>query len=83
MRSAVIHRKTNETDVNIKLNLDGGGLGGEGEGEGLTHASQHGGGQSISVNTGIGFLDHMLHALAKHGGWSLLLTCKGDLYSML
>lgn len=22
----------------------------------------------------------MLHALAKHGGWSLDVTCKGDLY---
>ncbi|KAI9481597.1 MAG: putative HIS3-imidazoleglycerol-phosphate dehydratase [Benjaminiella poitrasii] len=36
--------------------------------------------QKINVNTGIGFLDHMLHALAKHGGWSLDITCKGDLW---
>ena len=36
--------------------------------------------QEIEINTGIGFLDHMLHALAKHGGWSLQLQCKGDLY---
>jgi imidazoleglycerol-phosphate dehydratase len=27
-------------------------------------------------------LDHMLHALAKHAGWSLALNCKGDLHSM-
>ncbi|KND03237.1 imidazoleglycerol-phosphate dehydratase [Spizellomyces punctatus DAOM BR117] len=36
--------------------------------------------QSIEVNTGVGFLDHMLHALAKHSRWSLTLTCKGDLH---
>ncbi|KAI7898750.1 Imidazoleglycerol-phosphate dehydratase-domain-containing protein [Cokeromyces recurvatus] len=36
--------------------------------------------QKINVNTGIGFLDHMLHALAKHGGWSLDISCKGDLW---
>ncbi|KAL0135713.1 Imidazoleglycerol-phosphate dehydratase-domain-containing protein [Mucor lusitanicus] len=28
----------------------------------------------------LGFLDHMLHALAKHGGWSLDVTCVGDLH---
>jgi imidazoleglycerol phosphate dehydratase HisB len=26
-------------------------------------------------------LDHMLHALAKHAGWSLRIRCKGDLHS--
>jgi imidazoleglycerol-phosphate dehydratase len=26
-------------------------------------------------------LDHMLHALAKHAGWSLALICEGDLHS--
>ncbi len=31
------------------------------------------------VGTGIGFLDHMLFSLAKHGGFDLTLTCKGDL----
>ncbi|KAI8967639.1 imidazoleglycerol phosphate dehydratase [Mycotypha africana] len=36
--------------------------------------------QKIDINTGIGFLDHMLHALAKHGGWSLSVSCKGDLW---
>ncbi|KAI8331288.1 Imidazoleglycerol-phosphate dehydratase-domain-containing protein [Blakeslea trispora] len=36
--------------------------------------------QKIHVDTGIGFLDHMYHALAKHGGWSLNLVCKGDLH---
>jgi len=32
-----------------------------------------------SIQTGIGFLDHMLTLLAFHGGISLSLTCKGDL----
>jgi imidazoleglycerol-phosphate dehydratase len=36
--------------------------------------------QSIDVHTGIGFLDHMIHALAKHSKWSLTLNCTGDLY---
>jgi len=36
--------------------------------------------QSIELATGIGFLDHMYHALAKHAGWSLHLNCKGDLH---
>lgn len=33
----------------------------------------------IKVDTGIGFYDHMLEALAKHGNFGLSLTCKGDL----
>ena len=32
-----------------------------------------------SVNTGIGFLDHMLTALSRHGRFDLELSCKGDL----
>jgi imidazoleglycerol-phosphate dehydratase len=34
---------------------------------------------SASVNTGIGFLDHMLTALALHARFDLELTCRGDL----
>ena len=33
----------------------------------------------IHVTTGIGFFDHMLEQLAKHGGFALELTCTGDL----
>ncbi len=32
-----------------------------------------------SISTGIGFLDHLLSSLAHHAGWTLALTCKGDL----
>ena len=32
-----------------------------------------------AINTGIGFYDHMLGALAKHGGFGLVLSCEGDL----
>eukprot|EP00667_Euglena_gracilis_P021829 EG_transcript_24054 len=33
-----------------------------------------------NVDTGIGFLDHMLSAMAKHGRLNLTLRCKGDLH---
>jgi len=33
----------------------------------------------IKINTGIGFYDHMLEALAKHGRFGLVLSCQGDL----
>ena len=32
----------------------------------------------ITVSTGIGFYDHMLEQIAKHGGFSMQLICEGD-----
>lgn len=36
-------------------------------------------GGAVKINTGIGFLDHMLTALGVHGGFGLEVNCKGDL----
>jgi imidazoleglycerol phosphate dehydratase HisB len=33
----------------------------------------------VRIESGIGFLDHMLTALAHHAGWDLELDCSGDL----
>jgi len=33
----------------------------------------------VTVETGIGFLDHLLTALARHAGFDLQLKCAGDL----
>lgn len=84
-RWAALARDTNETKIQLAINLDGGAFPPDTD-TGLlertadSHASQASKSQTISVNTGIGFLDHMLHALAKHAGWSLVLACKGDLH---
>lgn len=59
MRAAGISRKTNETNIQAKLNLDGSGR--------------------ADIGTGIGFLDHMLQLLCRHGHFDLQLTAKGDL----
>lgn len=57
-RTAIIARKTRETEIRAVLNLDGAGQG--------------------KIATGVGFFDHMLEALAKHGALDLELACKGD-----
>jgi imidazoleglycerol-phosphate dehydratase / histidinol-phosphatase len=33
----------------------------------------------VKIVTGIGFFDHMIEQLAKHGGFALELDCRGDL----
>lgn len=35
-------------------------------------------GGSIAVDTGVLFLDHMIHALCKHARWSIELSASGD-----
>lgn len=37
-------------------------------------------GGNISIDTGIGFFDHMLNSFATHAGFGLELKVKGDLY---
>ncbi len=59
MRTAEINRKTNETDIKLRLNLDGTG--------------------KSEINTGCGFLDHMLTLFTRHGGFDLAVSCKGDI----
>lgn len=58
MRVSEINRKTNETDIKLKLNLDGVG--------------------EVNVNTGCGFLDHMLTLFARHSHYDLYVECVGD-----
>ncbi|GAA5846376.1 hypothetical protein JCM9279_001351 [Rhodotorula babjevae] len=63
IRTATISRKTGETEIECTLTLD----------------HRPGTKQVIEIDTGVGFYNHMLHALAKHGKMSLQLKCKGDL----
>jgi imidazoleglycerol-phosphate dehydratase len=58
-RSADISRTTNETRIELKLDLDGSGEG--------------------TRETGVGFFDHLLDALARHGGLDLDVRAGGDL----
>ena len=51
MRESQIKRKTNETDIELKLCLDGSG--------------------KSEIDTGCGFLNHMLELFARHGRMDL------------
>ncbi|KAK4050610.1 imidazoleglycerol-phosphate dehydratase [Microbotryomycetes sp. JL201] len=64
IRTATVTRKTQETNISCTITLD----------------VQTGAKQQINVKTGIGFLDHMYHALAKHALISLDLHAEGDLW---
>ena len=59
LRKVHHQRVTNETNINIELNVDGNG--------------------SAAIETGLGFFDHMLEQIARHGKCDLTLTTKGDL----
>ena len=37
-------------------------------------------GGELSIDTGIGFFDHMLHALLFYAGFGGTVTCQGDLH---
>lgn len=90
-RKVLVERITKETKVQVSLSLDGGSLALLPNNNRFPppipdqktehHASQDSPSQQIWIWTGVGFLDHMLHALAKHAGWSLRIRTLGDLAS--
>ncbi len=59
-RKATVVRKTNETNIEVTINLDGTG--------------------KSALNTGLGFFDHMLEQIAKHGNIDISVEVKGDLH---
>jgi imidazoleglycerol-phosphate dehydratase len=60
MRRAAVRRLTNETRLDVEIDLDGTG--------------------SASIATGIGFFDHMLDQVARHGLFDLTVKADGDLH---
>lgn len=58
-RISKTYRSTNETQIEVAVNLDGTGV--------------------SQINTGLGFLDHMLDAFSRHSGIDITLQCDGDL----
>ena len=57
-RMVTLERNTNETQIELTLDLDGTGR--------------------YEIDTGCGFLNHMLELFARHGRFDLVLTCHGD-----
>lgn len=60
MRVVDHERNTNETKINVQLNLDGSGR--------------------SDIHTGLGFFDHMLDQIARHGKIDLTIHTDGDLH---
>ena len=60
LRKVTHTRNTNETKINIELNVDGSG--------------------KANINTGLGFFNHMLEQIARHGKIDLTIETKGDLH---
>ncbi len=58
-RTTTVRRKTNETNIQLFLNIDGSG--------------------KYQLQSGIGFLDHLLSHVAVHGLFDLELQAEGDL----
>lgn len=61
-RTATLSRDTNETKIQITLSLDGGEVDSLQNDSTAAHATQASSSQTINVNTGIGFYDHMLQS---------------------
>jgi len=62
IRKANVSRATKETDIRLNLAVDGDAAG---SGDG-------------AIQTGDGFMDHMLTLFARHGLFNLGVDCKGD-----
>lgn len=73
-RRARVERATKETRITVAVDLDASGLAVDGLAAGGLDVRDR-----VRARTGIGFFDHMLEQLAKHGGFALDLACEGDL----
>lgn len=60
LRQVEHERNTNETKIQIKLNIDGSG--------------------KSQIQTGLGFFDHMLEQIARHGKMDIAILTNGDLH---
>jgi imidazoleglycerol-phosphate dehydratase/histidinol-phosphatase len=58
-RTALVKRKTSETNIVVRLNLDGSG--------------------KSNISTRLGFFNHMLEQIARHGDIDLDINANGDL----
>jgi imidazoleglycerol-phosphate dehydratase len=65
-RKARLDRRTHETDIHLALDLD--------DPTGVEPFADGG----APLDTGVGFFDHMLSHVAKHGRLGLAVACRGD-----